>query len=635
MAKYNLDKYTSADGLGFPLNFRRGNPNPLDQSELYDSYEAAVEYATNDPVAYVGQIITVLEFSESDTEHTTPIAATVYSIQDEAGTLKEVGSVPVGDGLTIEVIDGQIKLKGAADAEVGAQPRIKDDGSIEWIVPSTDTVDGLQTAVAGLQSDVSTLQTDVNAVEAVVGNAESGLVKDVADNTANISAIDTKIGTVTDGKTIVEMISDAKTEATYDDTALAGRVSTIENDYLKAADKTAIETKMATDISTAKTETIAAIMGEAGIDEKYDTLKEIADWILSDTTSSAELITRVTNIENDYLKGADKTALQGEIDALETFVGTLPEDAVSTNVVAYIKEVVDGLKIGDYAKAADLTALTTRVSTAEGKIAALEEVGAEKNIINSVDETQFAVDAERKLTLLDIAMDKVIGLSDALDGKIDKAEGSRLMTDAEGTKLAGIAEGAEVNVIESVDDAQFAIDEAKKLTLLDVAMSKVSGLADALSGKVDKVEGSRLITSDEATKLSKLVLSDEGTVEVSGKIAAGNVEGLGEWITNNRDTVAGLFDTESTNKLNDIESGAQVNDIEVVKIAGTALGIIDKSVDIPIATNETLGVVLGSTAENKVDIDADGTMEVNSLNVNKLIQTDGEVLILNGGSSSN
>ena len=631
MAKYNLDKYTSADGLGFPLNFRRGNPNPLDNSSVWASLAEAQTYAASDPVAYVGQILTVVDNENG--------IATVYSIQDEAGTLKKVGTSPVGDESTITVAeDGTVSLFGVSGLEltrteedgsttkINYQPLLV-DGKLTWVEPSATTVEGLAAEIEGIK-------TRLSAVEATVGNAESGLVKDVADNTTAITDINAKIGTVAEDKTIVEMISDAQTAATYDDTALAGRVSAIEGDYLKAADKTALETKMAEDIATAKTEAIETVLGEA-VPEDFDTLKEVAAWIQSDTTASAELITRVTNIENDYLKGADKTALQGEIDALETLVGTLPEGAVSTNVVAYIKEVVDGLKIGDYAKAADLTALTTRVSTAEGKITALEEVGAEKNIINSVDEAQFAVDTERKLTLLDIAMGKVTGLSDALNGKVDKVEGSRLMTDTEGTKLAGIAEGAEVNVIESVDSAQFAIDEDKKLTLLDVAMNKVSGLADALSGKVDKVEGSRLITSDEATKLSKLVLSNEGTVEVSGKIAAGNVEGLGEWITNNRDTVAGLFDTESTNKLNDIESGAQVNDIEIVKIAGTTLGIIDKSVDIPIATNETLGVVLGSTAENKVDIDADGTMEVNSLNVNKLTQTDGEVLILNGGSSSN
>ena len=558
MAKYNLDKYTSADGLGFPLNFRRGNPNPLDNSSVWASLEAAQNYATNDPVAYVGQILTVVDNAQG--------TATVYSIQDEAGTLKKVGTTPVGDGLTIEVVDGQIKLKGAATAETGAQPRIKSDGSIEWIVPSTETVDGLQAAVSGLQSDVSTLQTDMGNVKSTLGNSESGLVKDVADNASGIEAINTKIGNVAEGKTIVEMISNAQTAATYDDTALAGRVSAIEGDYLKAADKTALETKMATDIATAKTEAIETVLGEA-VPEDFDTLKEVAAWIQSDTTASAELITRVTNIENDYLKGTDKTALQGEIDALETFVGTLPEGAVSTNVVAYIQEVVDALKIGDYAKVADLTALTTRVSTAEGKITALEEVGAEKNIIASVDTNQFA------------------------------------------------------------------IDESRNLTLLDIAMGKVTGLSDALNGKVDKIEGYSLLSPTDKTKLDALVIGESG-VEISGKVNAANVEGLGDWITTNKDSVAGLFDTTSATKLNGIEAGAQVNDLEVVKIAGTALPISDKAVDIPMATAEALGVVLSSTAENKITVGVDGTMEVNSVNVNKLTQTAGEFLILNGGSSA-
>ena len=558
MAKYNLDKYTSADGLGFPLNFRRGNPNPLDNSSVWASLEAAQNYATNDPVAYVGQILTVVDNAQG--------TATVYSIQDEAGTLKKVGTTPVGDGLTIEVVDGQIKLKGAATAETGAQPRIKSDGSIEWIVPSTETVDGLQAAVSGLQSDVSTLQTDMGNVKSTLGNSEGGLVKDVADNASGIEAINTKIVNVAEGKTIVGMISDAQTAATYDDTALAGRVSAIEGDYLKAADKTALETKMATDIATAKTEAIETVLGEA-VPENFDTLKEVAAWIQSDTTASAELITRVTNIENDYLKGTDKTALQGEIDALETFVGTLPEGAVSTNVVAYIQEVVDALKIDDYAKVADLTALTTRVSTAEGKITALEEVGAEKNIIASVDTNQFA------------------------------------------------------------------IDESRNLTLLDIAMGKVTGLSDALNGKVDKIEGYSLLSPIDKTKLDALVIGESG-VEISGKVNAANVEGLGDWLTTNRDTVPGLFDTTSASKLSGIEAGAQVNDLEVVKIAGTALPISDKAVDIPMATAEALGVVLSSTAENKVAVGVDGTMEVNGVNVNKLTQTEGELLILNGGSSA-
>lgn len=620
MAKYNLDKYTAADGLGFPLNFRRGNPNPLDNSSVWASLEAAQNYAATDPVAYVGQILTVVD-SENN-------IATVYAIQDVAGTLKKVGTSPVGDESTITVAeDGTVSLYGVAGLQltredgqgvvtkINYQPLLV-DGKLTWVEPSATTVEGLATEIEGLK-------TRISAVESTVGNAEGGLVKGVADNTAGITAINEKIGNVTEGKTVVEMIN----ESVYDDTTLAGRVATIEGDYLKAADKTALETKITEEATQAKTDAITAIMGEAGIDEKYDTLKEIADWILSDTTASAELVTRVSNIEKDYLKGTDKTALQGEIDALETFVGTLPEGATSTTVVAYIKEVVDALKIGDYAKAADLTALTTRVK-------ALEDVGAEKNIIATVDEAQFAVDESRKLTLLDVAMSKVTGLSDALAGKVAVEDGKSLVSDTLITKLEGIAEGAQVNVIDSVDTAQFGLDDAKKLTLLDIAMGKVSGLAEALGNKVDKVEGARLITADEATKLGKLVLSEDGTVEISGEINASNVKELGSWITTNRDTVLGLLSAEKETKLDGIEAGAQANKIESVKVGGAALNITDKSVDISVATGTVLGVVMSSTAENKVAVGTDGTMEVNSLNINKLVQTDGDYLVLDGGASA-
>lgn len=522
MAKYNLDKYTAADGLGFPLNFRRGNPNPLDNSSVWASLEAAKNYAATDPVAYVGQILTVVDHVNN--------VATVYAIQDEAGNLKKVGTSPVGDESTITVAgDGTVSLYGVSGLEltrtddggqvtkITYQPLLV-DGKLTWVEPSSTTVEGLATEIQSLKTRVDTVES--------------------SNNTA-IEGINSKIGTVTEGKTVVEMINDAKTEATYDDTALSGRVATIAGDYLKAADKTAIENKMATDIATAKTEAIETVLGES-VPADFDTLKEIAAWIQSDTTASAELVTRVTNIENDYLKRTDKTKLQGEIDALEKFVGTLPEGATSTTVVAYIKEVVDGIKIGDYAKAADLTALTARVKT-------LEDVGAEKNIINSVDVAQFAVDETRKLTMKPIAMEKVTGLSAAIDSK------------------------------------------------------------------VDKVEGSRLITSDEATKLGKLVLSEDGTVEISGEINASNVKELGTWITTNRDTIPGLLSATDATKITGIESGAQVNIIEAVSINGIDLVAKDKKVNIPLATATSDGAL---SAVDKAIIDSIATTYATKETVN-------------------
>ena len=53
--------------------------------------------------------------------------------------------------------------------------------------------------------------------------------------------------------------------------------------------------------------------------------------------------------------------------------------------------------------------------------------------------------------------------------------------------------------------------------------------------------------------------------------------------------------------------------------------------DIPVATADAYGVVKSSTAEGKVSVGSDGVMTVNSLNVNNLVQTDGDILILDCG----
>ena len=75
--------------------------------------------------------------------------------------LKPINGIQVeiaADGKSVVLEDNVFKLMGFDAAEVGAQPRKAADGTIEWIVPSTDTVEGLQASVAGLQSDVAKLQ---------------------------------------------------------------------------------------------------------------------------------------------------------------------------------------------------------------------------------------------------------------------------------------------------------------------------------------------------------------------------------------------------------------------------------------------------------------------------------------------
>ena len=88
-------------------------------------------------------------------------------------------------------------------------------------------------------------------------------------------------------------------------------------------------------------------------------------------------------------------------------------------------------------------------------------------------------------------------------------------------------------------------------------------------------------------------------------------------------------------KLEDLEPSGEPNVIEIIKINSVALPVdtLDKSVNIPIATTSALGVVLSSTGENMISVDgSDGTMEINSLNCNKLVQTEGDELLLECGN---
>jgi hypothetical protein len=98
---------------------------------------------------------------------------------------------------------------------------------------------------------------------------------------------------------------------------------------------------------------------------------------------------------------------------------------------------------------------------------------------------------------------------------------------------------------------------------------------------------------------------------------------------------AGFMSAANFSKLKNIEKGAQVNVIEKITLNGSdPLIVTDKTIDIPLATGVLAGLVKSAEGENKVAVSADGTMEVNSLNVNKLVQTEGDYIILNGGNSA-
>lgn len=146
-------------------------------------------------------------------------------------------------------------------------------------------------------------------------------------------------------------------------------------------------------------------------------------------------------------------------------------------------------------------------------------------------------------------------VNNALNFKVDKVDGSFLMTQAQADKLEGIQAGAQVNKIESVDGS-FSIGEGKVLHLNDVAISKVTGLEDLLNNKVDKVEDARLITNSEATKLNSLL----GITAVSSDFEI--VDGVLNFSTKSNNIATKTEVTELSNRVGALEAAATWEDME-------------------------------------------------------------------------
>ena len=86
-------------------------------------------------------------------------------------------------------------------------------------------------------------------------------------------------------------------------------------------------------------------------------------------------------------------------------------------------------------------------------------------------------------------------------------------------------------------------------------------------------------------------------------------------------------------KLDGIETGAQANLIEVIKIGEEPLQISEKAVALPTATALALGLVKGSSEDNGISVKSDGSMEVNNITLSKIKQLENETLVINGGTS--
>lgn len=273
-------------------------------------------------------------------------------------------------------------------------------------------------------------------------------VKVETDNrVAADEAIEAKIGTVADGKTVVQMIADAQTAATYDDEEVRGLIS--DNADAIAAEteargalKTELEGKIDSKVAQTDYDTkVAALDGEdarlAGLIGAMDTAYKAAD---------AGLAERIADLESDITGLSGAMHFKGVVDALpETTDGYNDGDTI---IVGQKEYVVNGEA---FVELGDVSAEVQRITDLEGVVG-----NAESGLVKGVADNAAAIAAEK-----------------------DRAEAKEAeLVAADATNLQAAKDYAD-DAVEALNIAQYA-----KQTDLDGAVTRI-GTAE---GKIADLE---------------------------------------------------------------------------------------------------------------------------------------------------
>lgn len=261
-----------------------------------------------------------------------------------------------------------------------------------------------------------------------------------------------------------------------------------------------------------------------------------------------------------------------------------------TQIEGYVK---DTRKINGHDLKADVTLTPADVGadaagTAQGLIETLNvekvAVGAGETI-KSISEVNGKIAVEKQAIVVE--QSAVTGLDTALAGKVNTEEGKGLIETALVDKLSALQDNAVIKTV----GAGLAISEAKELavdaeTLPAIATSKVTGLDEKLT---------------DLANLKTQVGADTDEASVDGTIYS---------------------------RIKQLQTDvANAGKIDVVNVNGTPLEVVDKAVDI------TIPAALITSVGDEFTV-TEGKLDVKKVNVNKLEQTAGDTLILDGGTAA-
>lgn len=467
---------------------------------------------------------------------------------DTNGLVKDVAD------LKAAVADGGKVAQGIADAKAAAAEAKK--AADDEAVRAQGVEQGLR-ADLGNKDDEATADTAFGRIakvkadltaEATAARAAEKEAKDAADAAqADVDALEAKVGEVPADKTVVQMIADAKTEATYDDTDLKNRVATIEGDYLKAADKTELQGKIddaKAVADDAKGKIDAFLDANAVKDDTINTLKEIQLYIQEHGTEAAGMVQNIAAnkaaIEAEVVRA--KAAEKANADDIAILKGA---DTIEGSVAKAVKDAKDALQAN----------IDEKVDQADYdvKIAALEKADTD----NLAAAKKYADDEDAKIEA--ILGHKAIEGGEAATGLCADVAANAAAIAAEATARqqadAGLADrltalesgdnsvAAQVKVVKDALDAHKEAQATKDQAQDDAI--------DAVEGRLDVLEG------DGEGSVAKAVADAEGRVKATTDALDNRVTTLENAVG---DSTKGLV--KDVNELKTIEAGTRLSALE-------------------------------------------------------------------------
>ena len=362
------------------------------------------------------------------------------------------------------------------DTKIKSLMDTKDAAILAQAQKYTDDAGALYDAAGAAATVQGNLDNEITRAQA----AEAAALKAGQDAQADVDALETLVGELPEGTSATSVVDyvNVKTAGIATDAALEelqnqlsgaqDAIDAIEEDYLKAADKTELAQAIEAEANRAK-----------GIE--------------------GGLRTDVDAIKADYLKAADKATLEGSIGTAQAAA-----EAAQADIDAFMKAtevgdaVVDTLKeIQDYI-------------TADGAAAdeMTKNIGANADAIEAVegrmDTAEGAIDA---LEEADAAQDEKIA---ALEAKFGEGEGSveDLIADAVAAEAA-LRESGDATANAAAEAAQGAAEAAQ------AAAEAAQGAADAAQGEVDALEGvvAGKAAQADLTALAGRVTTAEGEID--------------------------------------------------------------------------------------------------------------------------